>query len=60
MNGFSLSYRLDRYYNGGGVMIFAKEFIQIKLLTKYNFPSDHEGLFVELNFRKSEWLLFGT
>ena len=60
MDGFSLPYRLDRNHNGGGAMIFVKEDIPRKLLTKYNFPSDVEGLFVELNFRKSKWLLFGT
>ena len=59
-DGFSLPYRLDRNRNCGGVMIFVKEDIPSKLLTKYNFPSDAEGLFVELDFRKSKWLLFGT
>ena len=28
--------------------------------TKHNSPRDVEDLFVELNFRKSKWLLFGT
>ena len=60
MDGFSLRYRLDRNPNGGGIMIFVKEDIPSKLLTKHNFPMDVEGLFVELNFRKSKWLLFGT
>ena len=60
MDGFSLSYRLDRNRNGGGVMIFAREDISSKFLTKHNFPSDVEVLFVELNFRKSKWLLCGT
>ena len=60
MDGFSLPYRLDRNGNGWGVMIFVKEDIPSKLLTKHNFPSDVEGLFVELNFRKSKWLLFRT
>ena len=60
MDGFSLPYRLDRSRNGGGVMIFVKENILSKLLTKHNFPGDVEGLFVELNFRKSKWLFFGT
>ena len=32
-------------------MIFVKEDIPSKLLTKHNFPSDAEGLFVELNFK---------
>ena len=34
--------------------------ITSKLLTKHSFPNDIEGLFVEINFRKSKWLLFGT
>ena len=60
MDGFSLPYRLDRNRNGRSVMIFVKEDIPSKLLTKQNFPSDVEGLLVELNFRKLKWLLFGT
>ena len=60
MDGFSLSYRLDRNLNGGSVMIFVKEDIPRKVLTKRNFPSDVEDLFVQLNFRKPEWLLFRT
>ena len=43
MDGFSLQYRLDRNRNGGGVMIFVKEDIPSKFLTKHNFPSDVEG-----------------
>ena len=60
MDGFSLPYRLDRNRNGGGVMIFVRENIPSKLLTKPNFPSGVEGLFVELNFTKSKWLLCDT
>ena len=60
IDGFSLPYRLERNRNGGGAMIFVKEDIPSKLLIKHNFPSDAEGLFVELNFRKSKWLFFGT
>ena len=57
MDGFSLPYRLDRNRNSEGVMIFVKEDIPSKHLTNHNFPSDVEGLFLELNFRKSKWLL---
>ena len=57
VDGFSLPYRLDENPNGGCVMIFVKK---SKLLTKHNIPSNIEGLFVELKFRKSKWLLFGT
>ena len=37
-------------------MIYIYEDILSKLLDKYAFPYDMEGLFVELNFRKSKWL----
>ena len=52
MDGFSLPYRLNRNRNCGGVMIFVKEDVPSKLLTKVNFQSDAKGLLVELNFRK--------
>ena len=41
-------------------MIYIRENIPSKLLEKRNFSNDIEGLFVELNFRKVKWLLFGT
>ena len=40
--------------------MFYKEDTPRKPLTKYTFPGNVEGLFVELNFRKSKWLLFDT
>ena len=60
VRGFSKPYRLDRNSNGGGVMIYVREDISCKKLEKHNFPHDVEGIFVELNFRKCKWLLFGT
>ena len=41
-------------------MIYIRENIPSKLLAKHNFSDDIESLFVELNFRKVKWLLFGT
>ena len=46
--------------NGGGVLIFIREDIPCKLLNKHSSPEGIEGLFIEVNFRKSKWLLFGT
>ena len=60
VNGFSEPYRRDRNRNGEGVMIYIREDIPSKRLDKNDFPYDIEGLFVELNFRKCKWLLFGT
>ena len=58
--GFSMPYRQDRNRNGGGIMIYIRDDIPSKLLTKHVFPDNIEGLFVELNFRKSKWLLIGA
>ena len=60
VDGFSEPYRYDRNRKGGGVMIYIRENIPSKLLEKHKFHDDIEGLFVELNFRKVKWLLFGT
>ena len=47
-----MSYRIERNCNGGGVIIYVREDIPSKILEK--------GMFIELNFRKTKWLLFGT
>ena len=60
VNGFSEPYRLDRKRNRGRVMIYIREDIPSKRLVKHVFLYNMEGLFVELNFRKCKWLLFGT
>ena len=46
--------------NGGGILIYVRDFLPCKKLRKHAFPHDIEGMFVELNFRKSKWLLFAT
>ena len=41
-------------------MIFICDDIPSRVLTKHVFRDDIEDLFIELNFRKTKWLLFGT
>ena len=60
VEGFTMPYRLDRNRNGGGVIICVREHIPSKILEKHKLPHDIEGIFIELNFRKVKWLLFGT
>ena len=60
VDGFSMPYRQDKNRNGGGIMIYIRDDIPSILLTKHVFPDDVEGLFVELNFRKSKLLLMGA
>ena len=57
---FSVPYRLDRNRNGDGIMIFIRDDIPSRVLEKHVFPDDIGGLFSELKFRKTKWLLFWT
>ena len=57
VTGFSVPYRLDPNRNGGGIIIFIRDYIPSRVLTKHVFPEDIERLFIELNFRKSKRLL---
>ena len=56
LEGYSEPYRLDRNRNGGGVMIYVREDIPSKLLSKHNFTKNVEGMFVEINLRKTKLL----
>ena len=56
---FSAPFRLDRNKFGGGVLIYVREDIPCKQLTKLILPDNIEGIFVEINLRKTKWLLFG-
>ena len=58
IKGFS-TYRLDRDCNGGGVLVYVREDIPCRKL-KYNLTTcnNFEGIFLEINLRRSKWLLF--
>ena len=51
---------MDRNRHGGGILIYVREDIPSKQLKRHNFPSDIEGIFVELNLKKVKWLLLVT
>ena len=55
-HGYSEPYRLDRNGNGGGILVFIREDIPIKLI---DLQMKIEGFFIELNLRgKKELLCF--
>ena len=60
IGGYATPFRRDGNKFGGGILIYVREDIPCKLLKSHNFPDDIEGLFIELNFRKSRLLLLGT
>ena len=55
IDGFSALYRLDRNYQGGGLMLFVREDIPSNLLASEEKPI--ESFYVELNLRNSNWLV---
>ena len=46
MDGFSILYRLDRNRNGGGLMIYVRDDITSKMLSKHNLLEDIEDAFI--------------
>ena len=60
IDGFSAPYRLDRNKRGGGVLIYVREDISSKQLSKHTFKHDIEGIFLELNLNKYKLLVLGT
>ena len=60
IDGYSKPFRLDRDSNGSGILLYLKEDIPCKQLINHTFCEGIEGIFIEIKFRKSKWLLFGT
>ena len=58
--GYKEPFRQDRNKFGGGIMVFVREDIPSKTVTKHKFKRYIEGIFIELNLRKTKLLLFAT
>ena len=53
--GFHSPFRSDRNKNSGGIMLYIREDIPVKLL-RYDFPFA-KSFFVEVNFCKKKWFI---
>ena len=65
IDGYSTAFRRDQNKpcgggGGGGILVYMREDIPCKLLNLHRFPDNIEGLFFEVNFRKTKILLFAT
>ena len=58
--GYKEPFRKDRNAYGGGIMVFIREDIPSRKLPTIDGFTDFEGLFIEINLRKSKWLLLAT
>ena len=59
MDGYSPPLRLDRNTNGGGVLIYIRDDITCRELKEHPYITNLEGIFVEINLKKTKWLIFG-
>ena len=48
LDGFSRPYRLDRYANGGGILLYVRDDIFSWLLTEYKLQDNTKCLFIEI------------
>ena len=55
--GYSATFRLDRTGNGGDIMLYVKEHISCRMLSKFTFEKKIEAFATEINLRKVKWLL---
>ena len=60
IDSYSTPVGRDRNKSGGCILVYAREDIPCKLLNLHRFPDDIEGLFLEVNLRKTKILLFAT
>ena len=60
-DSFPNDYMINRNKNGGeGVIIYIKNIFQVRKLGSTNLQKNVEGLFIEVNLRKTKLLLFGS
>ena len=57
--GYKTPFRRDRNIHGGGLLLYVKNDIPCKEIKLSSLPSDIECLFVELNLRKTKYILIG-
>ena len=58
IEGYS-QFRLDKSSTSGGVIIYVREDIPCRELKDDQIGKNIQGIFLEINLRKSKWLLFG-
>ena len=54
--GYLIPFRLHRRGNGGGIMLYVKEHIPCRMLSKFTFQKEIEAFAIEINLRKVQWL----
>ena len=59
IDGFSPPFRADHNKYAGGVIIYVRDDIPSRELKTHPHATNFEGIFFEINLKKSKWLVFG-
>ena len=59
IESFSPPFRVDRDRFGGGILLYVRQDLPCKELTYQNRPENMETIFLEVNFRKTKYILMG-
>ena len=59
IDGYKEPIRLDRNKNGGGLLFFIREDLDVNEIKSHKLPKAIEGIFISLKIRTSKWLIFG-
>ena len=59
INGYSLPFRLDLSRNSGGLLLYVRDNLPCRSLKMQMAYDTLEGIFIEINLRKTKWLVFG-
>ena len=57
MHGYTTPYCLDRNAKGGGLLLYVREDIPSRKIDNVDFDTGVEAIFIEVNFRKTKWLI---
>ena len=57
---YSKPFRFDRNRNGGGILLYIREDIPYTELNLHRYPHNIEGIFVEVNLRRTKKAAFGN
>ena len=60
IQGFKKPYRLDISSNAGGLLVYVKDHLISRELKGLELPYDIQILSIEINLRKTKWLLFSS
>ena len=60
IEGYAYPLRLDRNFEGGGLLVYVKSDITMEQLKSFKFDLDIECICFEINLRGNKWALFSV